>query len=182
MESQAKAALGTVTDGFEQLKADGFLKHFQEYNVELIRPLKPATELGFEGLKKAIVGYFTPSHSKLQAQVGFILFNVLTFWFGALEAVLTFSITSLLLNACLSYIIAYSIWWAIIINKKKLNFKVAIAITALYLVWNAFSAFTSLILVVPAIIYAIKALMNFNVLVYAVKLYKQEFGTDASLL
>jgi hypothetical protein len=106
MESQAKAALGTVTDGFEQLKADGFLKHFQEYNVELIRPLKPATELGFEGLKKAIVGYFTPSHSKLQAQVGFILFNVLTFWFGALEAVLTFSITSLLLNACLSYIIA----------------------------------------------------------------------------
>jgi len=141
-----------------------------------------ATELGFEGLKKAIVGYFTPSHSKLQAQVGFILFNVLTFWFGALEAVLTFSITSLLLNACLSYIIAYSIWWAIIINKKKLNFKVAIAITALYLVWNAFSAFTSLILVVPAIIYAIKALMNFNVLVYAVKLYKQEFGTDASLL
>jgi hypothetical protein len=35
--------------------------------------------------------------------------------------------------------VADSIWWAIIINKKKLNFKVAIAITALYLVWNAFS-------------------------------------------
>ena len=70
VKEQASQAVSQATDAFDKLKADGFLKHFGEYNVELLRPLKQAQTLSMEGLKKAVIGYFTgSSSSKLEAQV-----------------------------------------------------------------------------------------------------------------
>ena len=78
-------------------------QHFKEYNVQLLRPLKASKTLSVPGLKKAALGFFTcTSASKLEAQVGFILFNTLTFWLGAAEGLFTFSFMGLFLTVGLS--------------------------------------------------------------------------------
>jgi hypothetical protein len=110
-------------------------------------------------------------------------------------------------------IIAYGLWWAVIISKKKMYMQVAVGTAALYLALNAVSimsapksprhiswskvplcrrtlkllprampqllALQTLILIIPAAIYAAKAAMNFFVFVYAAKLFRQEHGGGA---
>jgi hypothetical protein len=103
LKKKGLAAAAVAQDTFEQLKAEGFCKHFQEYNVELLKPLKQANKLSLEGLQTAVVGFLTcKSSSKLEAQVGFILFNVLTFWLGAAEALFQLNVFGILWNAGLS--------------------------------------------------------------------------------
>ena len=90
--------------GFEQVvRALSDAPLPRRYNIELLKPLKTANKLSLEGLQKAVVGFLTcKSSSKLEAQVGFILFNVLTFWLGATEALFQLNLFGILWNAGLS--------------------------------------------------------------------------------
>ena len=120
--------------------------------------------------------------------VGFNLWNVIGFYIAVIEAIWAIAVNQFILNIImevgsisLGYLIAYTLYWGILVKKNKtLAFRTLLVLLA-YGAYCAFSVVFNLILIVPAVLYALKTLTVLMMLVNGFSIYKSLDG-GASLL
>jgi len=174
-------------DEFEKLKDAGFTKHFQEYNVQLVKPFKVAPsvkELSGDKVKETVIGYIKCAPPPQGAKFGFTLFNVTGFWIGVAMSVFDLikgEWLSLTWNVGLGYLFAYFFFWSILISTSKKYMQAACVMIALYVALCIFGVMMTLILVVPAVLYGVKGICAAMMLVNAFSLYRAKHGNTSLL-
>lgn len=169
----AKKAATETKEAFEALREKGFCAHFADYNVQLFRPFKYA----WPPLSTVLCNLLQCSMPIGHARSGFILMNVLTFWVGVAEAVwcgMLGNTICLVWRLLLSYVAAYTLFWMILIVREKCYQRIGLALNVAYIVFNAFSALTGLLFLLPALAAGFKAVLNANMLLYAIKVVGQD--------
>lgn len=162
---------------------EGFFKHFGEYNVEIVRPLKRVQAVTVEGAKAEII-----STLKLQPaspDAGFVLWNVIALLLGIAEsfifAALGNGYFSLLWNGALGYFVAYTLYWTMTCIKDKAYMFYSLIFVCLYIAFNVMMGLRTLIFVVPAALYFAKALCDVLMLINGFQLYKGVAGDKLML-
>eukprot|EP00326_Haptolina_ericina_P017975 CAMPEP_0181192728 /NCGR_PEP_ID=MMETSP1096-20121128/13438_1 /TAXON_ID=156174 ORGANISM="Chrysochromulina ericina, Strain CCMP281" /NCGR_SAMPLE_ID=MMETSP1096 /ASSEMBLY_ACC=CAM_ASM_000453 /LENGTH=203 /DNA_ID=CAMNT_0023282143 /DNA_START=81 /DNA_END=692 /DNA_ORIENTATION=- len=170
----ASTAAIASKEAFLKLEQEGFLQHFKEFNVELVKPLKHASSVSPESAKGAFKNFITFQVPVDQARTGFILMNVLSFWVGVAEAAICGGMVCFAWKAALSYAFAYTLFWMLLITQNKVYTRLGLGINLLFIVGNIGAALQGLIFIVPAILNGFKAILQINTFLFAVKMTREE--------
>eukprot|EP00325_Prymnesiales_sp_UTEX-LB-985_P002974 CAMPEP_0174714832 /NCGR_PEP_ID=MMETSP1094-20130205/19418_1 /TAXON_ID=156173 /ORGANISM="Chrysochromulina brevifilum, Strain UTEX LB 985" /LENGTH=207 /DNA_ID=CAMNT_0015914273 /DNA_START=31 /DNA_END=654 /DNA_ORIENTATION=+ len=181
-KAAAVAAKKTVEEVIAKAKQEGFFSGFVDYNTEIIRPFKEFNDFSGDALKQEIIA--TLKLSPTSPRNGFVLYNVVALFFGIIESILAYllggGIISLIWNGALGYIIAYTLYWTVTCYRQPRAMQFALAFLLLYVLFSVWMAFKTILFVIPAALYGVKAFINLLQLVNGVKLLQEQIG-DKSL-
>jgi len=164
-----------------ELQSEGCCKYFGEFNKALFTSfmtLKGLAQTSPSSIKSSILPYLKCNPNQEGSKEGFILLNTMGFWCMVITAVNDVLIGSYSSSSYLAggYFAAYFLFWAVTINQKKRYMIPAIAIIALSALMEIFFCMLTLIFVLPAILYGVKAAFSLGMLFNAGSIYKTTFG------
>jgi len=143
----------------EDLRAKGAHTKVGEFSGDLFRPMHRIRTVSLEGFAKELKG--TVKLDPQQPMMGFVIWNALAFWFGVAETLASLIFGTPMLNAVLNIVtgfcIAYFLFWIFIYSNDKWYMRNALIFGVCLAIYYGFSAFGNLIWVLPAILYACKA-------------------------
>lgn len=185
-----KIVLDKGRNSFNEAKEAGMFKMesltaFNKEAVNVVATIKADVErtsrgetTAREAIMKAVS--FRPN----DPQPGFIFMNSVALWMEVFGSVLAWVFTSFsglpyfLSTVLFSYIVAYSLYFSVVLSNKPNLMGVAVLGYALYAVLNAMSTIGSLILIVPPIFYGIKTLACGYCAFYAYQLKDKFAGAE----
>jgi hypothetical protein len=163
-------------------KEKGFFSHFKEYNTAIIRPFMNAGELSMNTAKDEILA--TLKLSPASPLVGFVFYNTLALVLGVCESLIAAFLgggwISLIWNGAVSYAVAYTLYWLITCSGDTKLMRYALLFILLYVAFNVWMAVSTLIFVIPAVLYGAKAFINLLQLLNGYTLLKEIIG-DANV-
>jgi len=179
LKEKAAAAAAAARTAFDKAKTEGFFSHFGDFNEEIFKPLKRVHEFSWESVKAEVLG--TISLHPPNPSSEFVFFNVMALLFGIAESLIAYffigdSLISLIWNGGVGYCVAYTIYWIMLCNQSKNLMFGALIFLALYVAFTIWMTWSTLVFVVPAILYAIKAFCNVEMLISGFWLYKEVAG------
>lgn len=177
------AAKEVAMAAYEKANAEGFFSHFGEYNKQILRPLEHVQDVSVESAKSEILA--TLVMKPKDPRNGFILWNTIALLLGIVESLaeglFTGGFISLLWNAGLGYVIAYTLYWAVACSAKKEYMFFSLCFLALYILFNVWMCISTLLFIIPAVLYGAKALVDILQLINAFELYKPVAGDKMML-
>jgi len=183
---RAKQYADKAVAGFEALEKEGFCKHFGEFNIELIRPMKMApkfSEMTRAQFRDLALGYLKCAPPSVGAKVGFVVFNVLGFWLGVAESAVEMLISSSFLSAAwnigLAYVFAYFFFWSMVLNQKKAYMRATLISLVLYAALCVWGVVTTIVFVIQPVMYAAKGGAAFLMFINGLSLYSAKYGKNS---
>merc|ERR1711871_1316247 len=195
----AAATQAKATEAFGNLQSAGFFDHIKEYGLELLTPWTVITSneelMGPKEPKEKALYVWGLLLAELKAaftlspatpENSFKFYNVIGLWIGIFES-LIFSLLghglfSLIWNGGIGFLLAYTMFFTMIISKTPKYMFYGLCLIALYVLFNVYMGMKTLLFVVPAALYFTKALCDLLMLVNGFVLYKQVIGDGASLI
>ena len=186
-EMRARAAEQALAQQAHAAQSEGFWSHFTKYNGEFLKAAQRFKGAGIKGSLLAVKDealatvMLTPS----DASAGFVFYNLLALVLGIVEsivfAILGHGVFSLLWNGAVGYLLAYTMYWAMVGSPKKPHMFYTLCFLALYILFNVHMALSTLRYVLPACLYGAKALVGVLQLICGVELYKAVAGDKLML-
>eukprot|EP00308_Calcidiscus_leptoporus_P018210 CAMPEP_0119369070 /NCGR_PEP_ID=MMETSP1334-20130426/15644_1 /TAXON_ID=127549 /ORGANISM="Calcidiscus leptoporus, Strain RCC1130" /LENGTH=194 /DNA_ID=CAMNT_0007385845 /DNA_START=67 /DNA_END=651 /DNA_ORIENTATION=- len=181
---KAKDATKHVSASLQEL---GYFEALPAFNRELVLPLKQAQTLSLKKASKELLQ--TLKGRPEDPEVGFSLWNVLGFYLSVIGAPIAFatgggglvSTISSASSIVVGYLVAYTLYWGVIVKKGKQYNLGMLVILAAYGAYCAFSTFYSIFNVPALVVFAVKTLTVMMMLINGVKLFSDR-GSGVSLI
>lgn len=165
---------------FDKVKEAGFFDHYKEFGRDLYLPFGKewAAMGGQEGIKAEVesIVYVKPADTN-QA---FIACNAATFYFEIVAsfffALFTFDLMYFFLHVIFSAAVAYLLYWLVVHSNSVKYINTAMMLFVGYGLLNLLSAWLTLIMVIPGVLYFVKAAMSFYCAFYANKIRENVQG------
>jgi len=165
---------------FEKAKAEGFFSHFNQFHEEILKPLQRAGDVTVDSVKAELIGTLTFAPPNPAAN--FVFYNVMALLVGLSESlfvglILGGGFLSLVWNGVAGYSAAYTLYWVMTAYTDPKAMQFCLAFLVLYCAFTIYMTLHTLLYVLPAILYAIKAFCNLQCLVSGYYLFKNAGGT-----
>jgi len=172
---KAEEAKAAAIAAYQKAKEKGYFSHFNEYNESIIRPLKRVQSVNVEAVKSELIGTLTLSPPNPEAN--FIFYNVMALLLGIAESlfvglILGGGFISLIWNGALGYMVAYTVYWNMLCSQEPTFMLYTLGFLVLYCLYTFFMMYSTLLLVIPACIFAVKCFCNLQMVISGYALYK----------
>jgi len=172
----ASKGVEAYKQGFSTLEQAGYFEPMKDFNQELVRPLKQVETVSLENTRKEI--FQTLKFDPSSPTVGFNLWNVIGFYLCVIEAIVAIAFDSAIISIAtaaasilIGYIIAYSLYWGVLVKKKKTYCLRALLLLGAYGAYCAFSIVFSILNPIAAVLYGLKALTAILMAINGFKVY-----------
>ena len=197
-EAAALASKEAAEKVFAEAAEAGFFSHFNEYLMELLMPwtLIQSNTVMMEApsVKEKVMVLGMQAKEEIMTTVtlapppdprkNFITYNALGFWLGILEvlfgALFGGGLLPLAWNGGVGFIVAYTLYWTMTCSNSLPYAKTAmfgsLCFIALYILFNLYMGYKTLLYIVPACMYFGKALCDVLMIINGYHLYRPVAG------
>ena len=179
---------------FAEAAKGGFFSHFKVYLMELLMPWRLIASntvlMEAPGVKEKAIVFGLQAKEEIMTTLTlapppdprkkFITYNALGFWLGIVETLFVVEKFAIAWNGVVGFIVAYTLYWTMTCSNSLPYAKTAmfgsLCFIALYILFNLYMGYKTLLYIVPACMYFGKALCDVLMIINGYHLYKPVAG------